>query len=82
MATYYGTLTGKARTVASREGSHASGLKATVQSWDGSLIVSVRDNPNDDSNPLFTIEVDCDGSSTSGKEVFDGTLAELVERLA
>lgn len=81
MATYYGTLTGKARTVASREGSHVSGLKATVQSWDGSLIVSVRDNPNDDSNPLFTIEVGR-GSSSKGKEVFDGTLAELVERLA
>lgn len=38
---FYGSVTGQARTTATRRGSRSSGITASAQSWSGSVIVSL-----------------------------------------
>lgn len=42
MSAFYGQIKGMADSLASRRGSMESGIKASVQSWDGSMITSMR----------------------------------------
>ena len=41
MATFYGQVKGNGKTNATRQGSEASGITASVQSWKGSLTVEM-----------------------------------------
>lgn len=78
MAKYYGTVKGN-RGAATRIGSSSSGLMASAQSWNGSLIAYVHDGDGDE--PIFDIEIS-NGSSACGSRVFSGTLSELKEKLS
>lgn len=78
MATFYGQVKGSGQTTATRQGSKASGIKASLQSYDGS-ITHVLTECNGD---LF-IEADLrEGSGMGGRMVFYGTLEEYVEKLS
>ena len=69
MATYYGQVKGNRDTAATRTGSKNSGIKASVQSYSGSIIVSLY-------NGKCEIEISKE-SSFYGKMVFSGTIQEL-----
>lgn len=82
MAKYYGTLRGKAETQATRTGSSASGIKATVQSYEGSLSVYMRDNRRDENDTIVEVCYATDESTSSPNNVgFYGTFSELVALL-
>lgn len=55
MAKYYGTLKGTAKTQATRTGGSASGIKATVQSYEGSLSIYMGDNKRDGNDPIIEV---------------------------
>ena len=78
MATYYGTLRGTGRTTVTKTGTKNTGLTASVQTYKGSVIVSVYGEL--DGKPAFTIEL-ADGSGASGQTAFYGTLDELRAKL-
>ena len=78
MAQFYGQVSGSAATTASRAGSKRSGIRASAQSWDGSVIVTARDGK--DGAPVFGIEVS-DLSELYGEKLFSGSLDELRKRL-
>ncbi len=69
MATYYGQVKGNRDTTATRTGSKNSGIRASVQSWNGSVITSLY-------NGKIEIEISKD-SSFYGKMVFSGSIEEL-----
>ena len=82
MATFYGQVFGKASTGASRTGSRNSGIRTSAQSYDGSVIVELR-QPRDgegDGGPIVTVEVS-DGTSSYGVELFRGSLDGLCQKL-
>lgn len=78
MAVFYGQVSGKSETTASRQGSMNSGIKASVQSWNGSVITSLRYNEKDEL--IVNIYID-DGSAFEGNRYFTGTLEELKKKL-
>lgn len=78
MAQFYGQVLGRADTAASRTGSKRSGIRASAQTWDGSVIVTAREGK--DGAPVFSIEVS-DLSDLYGVKLFSGSLDELRERL-
>ena len=53
MSTFYGTLRGKARTIATRCGSRGSGITTTAASWKGAVVV--RMYTNDNGTELFEV---------------------------
>ena len=69
MSTYYGQVIGSAETVASRRGTSKSGIRASAQSWDGSVIVVMRKG-------RVEIEIS-NGSDAYGYTEFSGTIDEL-----
>lgn len=78
MATYYGQVKGYADITASRRGSKESDIKASCQSWDGSLITSMWYR---DGRLMVLIET-AEGSSFKGERtLFRGTFQQLCERL-
>lgn len=78
MSKFYGQVEGKADTIATRQGSEKSGIKASVQSWDGSVITAMRYNENGELIVKIYIHND---SSFQGEKYFEGTLDELKKRL-
>lgn len=78
MAKFYGQVSGSANTTATRRGSAKSGIKASVQSWDGSVITEL--NENKDGKTIVSVSFSND-SSSYGREVFRGTISELVAKL-
>lgn len=42
MAKFYGTVKGRAATAATREGSSESGIRASAQSYDGSVVTKLK----------------------------------------
>lgn len=73
MAVFYGQVDGTAQTVASRRGSN--NIKASVQSWNGSIITTLRYKEDE-----LWITVDYDeGSSFYGKTIYDGSVQDFVE---
>lgn len=78
MSKLYGSLQG-CRQEVTKCGSKNSGMRASVQSWDGSLIVYMDLDDND--KPIVELRI-ADGSSSCGGDiVFRGSLEELKERL-
>lgn len=69
MATYYGQVKGNAETTAARRGTEKSGLRVSAQSWEGSVIVVMRDG---------TVEIEiAEGSGMYGYTEFTGSIEEL-----
>lgn len=62
-------------------GTASSGIRASAQSWDGSLIIYL--DLDKDDKPRFRLYVNdgSSGSSYDSEKIFDGTLEELVEKL-
>lgn len=79
MSKFYGQVRGQAETIASRRGSNLSGIRASVQSWDGSVITSL--DYNEDGALIVEIQV-AEGSDFYGVRLFRGTLDELRTQLA
>lgn len=81
MAKFYGSLQGNRGTV-TRTGS--SVIKASVQSWDGSLISYMsydkdRDNPKEEK---LMVEICVSKESSSyGSRIFYGTFEEFINKL-
>ena len=78
MSTFYGTLQG-CRGEATRCGSRASGIKASAQSWDGSIITEL--SYTDDDELLVRICVTDGSSSYMSGATWRGTIDELREAL-
>lgn len=80
MSALYGSIVGN-RGMATRMGSVNSGIKGSVQSWNGSVITSM--DLDKDYKPIVTIDITKDSSSSSwgGCEYFHGSLDELREAL-
>lgn len=82
MAKYYGTLRGRAETQATMTGGSASGIKATVQSYEGSLSIYMMDNKRDENDQIIEVCYAVDESTNSMNEVgFCGTFSEFVALL-
>ena len=78
MSKLYGSLQG-CRGEATRCGSASSGIRASVQSWNGSLISYM--DLDDNGKPVITLKTS-DGSSCIGFEIiFVGSLEELKKKL-
>lgn len=78
MATFYGTVKGSAVTDGTRVGTRKSGIKSTVQSWNGSIITKMR------YDEMGKLMVDVEVSQTSnvyGKPIFSGTIEEYITKL-
>lgn len=76
MATFYGQVEGCARTIASRRG-HSS-IRSSVQSYDGSLIMELRYNKNDEL--CLTVEY-AKGTEFKGDMLYSGTLNDFIKLL-
>ena len=78
MSKLYGSLQG-CRGEATRCGSKNSGMRASVQSWNGSLISYMDLDENE--KPIITLKTS-DGSSCIGFEtIFRGSLEDLKKKL-
>lgn len=77
MSAFYGQVEGQAKTIASRRGSANSHIKASVQSWNGSIITELYYVGDE-----LCIEVQhADGSAFRGYTIFDGTMDDFVAAL-
>ena len=79
MSTFYGSIKGS-RGIATRCGTKNSGLKGTIQSWDGSVITNMYYSDN---KLMLNIKLD-EGSSTGyGNKIaeFTGTFDEFANLL-
>lgn len=79
MSKFYGTLIGQAKTEATRRGSEKSGIRASVQSWDGSLVSSLR--YNQEGKLIIDLSWNQDSSCYGNERLFSGTIEELREKL-
>ncbi len=78
MSALYGSLQG-CRNEVTRTGSKNSGIRASVQSWNGSLVSYM--DLDDNGKPVITLKTS-DGSSCIGFEtIFRGSLEDLKKKL-
>lgn len=78
MSMFYGQVHGQAESTASRRGSAKSGISASVQSWNGSIILWLREFKDE-----LWLDVSYDeGSSFRGHTLWDGPLEEFVNILS
>lgn len=75
MSAFYGTVTGNAKTEATRRGHNE--IKVSAQSWNGSVITRLYYN-GDNLNVELQIS---DDSSIHGYTYFNGTIEELKNKL-
>lgn len=78
MSKLYGCLQGN-RGEATKCGSVSSGIRASLQSWEGSLIGYM--NLNEEGLPIVTLKIGDGSTSYGSRTIFGGTLKELEERL-
>ena len=78
MSKFYGSIQGN-RGAATRGGSQASGIKASVQSYDGSVITEL--SYNDEGQLMVEVSVARNESSAYGHRVFYGTLDEFYNKI-
>lgn len=76
MAKFYGTIQGN-RGKATKTGSRASGFRASCQSWDGSIIVTVREDK--DGETRLNISFSEYSESYGGRTIIDASVDELRE---
>lgn len=77
MSTFYGSIQGN-RGAATRGGSRSSGIKASAQSWNGSVITELSYNDKDE---LMVGVSTSTGSSSYGTRIFYGTFEEYIAKL-
>ena len=77
MARFYGQVEGQAETRGTRRGNDC--IKASVQSWNGSVIVDMNYSTND--KLMIRIQLS-DDSDFYGTTYFIGTFEELKKRLS
>lgn len=77
MSTFYGSIQGN-RGAATRGGSRNSGIRASAQSWNGSVITELTYDEND---RLMVSVSTSEGSSSYGSRIFYGTFDEYVAKL-
>lgn len=77
MSKFYGTVKGGATSAATRRGTLASGIRSSVQSYDGSVITYL---DYEDDVLIVTIEV-AESSRCKGTRVFKGTIEQMVALL-
>lgn len=76
MAEFYGQVKGQSATSATRCGTKNSGIKVAAQSWNGSVIVEMREGRDGATNVRISVN---GGSSPYGREdVYCGTLDALL----
>ena len=80
MSRFYGTVreVGSDRTAGTRCG-HKN-IAASAQTYEGSLIAIAETNRDGDT--VFRLEVDEEDSAMRGREIFAGTLQELISKLS
>lgn len=76
MATFYGSIKGS-RGEATRCGTTNSGIKASVQSWNGSIVNEL----SYEGDKLMVRVSTSTGSSALGTQIFYGTFEEFVNKL-
>lgn len=77
MSTFYGTVEGN-RGVGTRCGTYESGIRASAQSYDGSVITKLDYNVRGE----LVVKVSMSrGSSCYGTRVWEGTFSDFVELL-
>lgn len=77
MSTFYGQVKGNAVSYGTRTGTAKSGIKSTVQSWQGSIITSMY------YDAAGQLRVSVEVSQTSncwGTPIFDGTMEEYIDK--
>jgi len=76
MSALYGSLKGS-RGEATRCGTKNSGIRSSVQSWNGSLVSYM--DLNDEGQPIVELYISdsSTGSSWGAEKVFSGTLTQL-----
>lgn len=79
MSSLYGSLRGCRQTV-TRTGTKNSGMKASLQSWEGSLISYM--DYNSEGKLKITLGLARGSSSISDETIFSGTLKELKDKLS
>lgn len=79
MSWLYGRVRGSAATSASRRGTHKSGITASVQSYDGSIICYMY-YPDAEDEPYLRVSYHED-LSFYGNTIFNGPLSRFVEVL-
>lgn len=77
MSKFYGTVRGASQTDATRRG-HTD-IHVSAQSYDGSIITRL--HYDHDGKLIVQLEHN-DGSSTYGRTIFNGTVDELLKKLA
>lgn len=78
MSKFYGTVIEQATTPATRCGSRKSGIRTAAQSYDGSVIVELNYNDNDE----LMVQVEfARGTSFYGQSIFYGTFDEFVDKM-
>ena len=78
MSKLYGSLQG-CRGEATRCGSKSSGVRASVQSWNGSLVSYM--DLDDNGNPVITLKASKGSSGYGSETIFSGSLEELKAKL-
>lgn len=78
MSKLYCTIQG-CRGEATRCGSKNSGVRASLQSWQGSLISYM--DLDDNENPIITLKTSGGSSSYGNETIFRGSLEELKAKL-
>lgn len=74
MSRFYGQVRGNAQTSASRRGTSITGIRSSVQSYDGSIAMYLRDTKH---GMMLRVE-HAEGSDMYGNTIFDGTMNEFV----
>lgn len=78
MSRLYGVIQG-CRGEATRCGSASSGIRASVQSWNGSLVSYM--DLDKDGKPVVTLKTSEDSSGYGSETIFVGSLEELKAKL-
>lgn len=82
MSAFYGTVEGQ-RGPATRCGSLDSGIRASAQSWKGSVVINLHYMERYDSESPLVVDVSTsDGSNAYGHPAWSGTFDEFKEMLA
>lgn len=78
MAEYYGTLSGRGNTV-TKTGTKATGITASVQSWNGSLITEMHHRDNGDL--MVSISYLPYSGASMGELAYYGTFKDFIALL-
>ncbi len=79
MAAFYGTLKGKGDSIVTKTGTENTGITASVQSWDGSLITEMHHKP--DGTLMVSVSYLPYSGASMGELAYYGTFADFIALL-